>query len=726
MNDPVLKLKVEEWASDAIADEDSYVRDVLVDYVKGLGASDATDEEKALKDKIITSVVDYVKAEDTSDDDMDAIITSITDKLNSDSELKDSVVQKTIEILSAKDEETVKIKNTVIESVVEEISNDKEIKDRLINELVGKITGEEADIILKSKVIDAAIHTVVHYEAANEKAIELVNDFIEEDEAFKSNIISHIIDYILEDPNARAEAMDKVVTKIESSDEERNKAIEFAFDVLAKDKDKRDEIVAGFLDELLADGDKKADLAEDVIEMMFGNSELRNEILEIGFEQMFSSPETIEEVVKIALDELIGDAEVRREMILAVISTPDGRKSVLDILFKELERDSTFIDKMIDIAMKGKYGDMVDKFVYDLINSGTVEINPDNRQIAEEIVLPMLDSITFDTVLAKLPEIITDVLPQDTIEQIFNKFKSKAKEALVEGIEEAKQGNSKVITVMIDNDIDVVNSILIPAYNKVFPKVVDKAEDFYYYNENVYIKAIVDMIDPEVILDHTQPASSFGTGYRLRDAEFYYELLNNVLILADDAGDWYLNNISDEQIDKAIAKFESALNKVVAKLDSVLGGRIPEGKIDTVISYIKKALDKREAIYDSTTNGAFERFDDFYEKLISFVKEKVGTDLSTDTTIEVTFDGSNLIVNGDGKVNIDNYEINVSVKGYTFKLNSHSITVGGKTVDISGYVQKIADIFGTRNVTVKFTEERPYEYSVHIGNNYVRVSAIYE
>ena len=422
--------------------------------------------------------------------------------------------------------------------------------------------------------------------------------------------------------------------------------------------------------------------------------------------------------------ELIKDDKVRRDMILAVIETEDGRDSILDILFDELERDAAFLDKMVDIAMKGKYGDMVDKFVYDLINLGEIEINPDNRQITEEIIIPMLDDMTLETVMSKLPAKVSDVLPESKIETIFNKFKAEAREKLVEGVEEAAKGNSKAIKVMIDHDIDVVNKVLIPAYNKVFPRVIDKAEDFYYYNENQYIKAIVDMLDPEVIFEKVTP-SEMGTGYRVRDSRYYYEMLRNTLVLADDAGQWYLDNISDAQIDNAIAKFMSAYNKAITKLNSLAGGRIPEDKLNTIISYVEKAIDKRQAAYDSTTAGAFEVVDKLYNKIIAFVKEKVGTDLSTGTVIKVTFDGSELSVNGKD-INIDNYKINVNVKGYTFALNSREITVGGKTVDISGYVQKIANKFGTRKITVRFCEEVPYSYELSVGNNSIRLSAFYE
>ncbi len=728
MADPVLKEKIKQWASDEIADETSSIRGFLANYIKGLGAANATKEEKALKDTIIASVVNYVKDDKTTDAEINSLITSITAQLNANADLKASVVDKTIEILSKKDEQTQKIKETVISSVVAEISKDKDIKGRLIDKLVEKITGENADATLKNKVIDAALYTVVHHEAANNKAIELINDFIETDEEFKEEIIGHVVDYVLTNDEVRKEAMEKVVAMIEDPNDTSHKqeAIDFAFEYLGTNETKRNEVVESFLSNILNDNDQRKDLATQVIDIMFGDKTLRNQILDIGFEQMFSNKDTIKEIVKLAIDELIKDNDVRREMILAVIETEDGRKSILDILREEIARDDTFLDKIVDLALESQYGDIVDLFVYDLVNNGKIQINPDNRQIVEEIVLPMLDEITLDTVMSKLPAKVTDVLPQGKIEEIFNKFKSEVTGQITEGIEEAKQGNSKDIKVMIDNDFDIVNTILIPAYNKVFPRVTDKAEDFYYYGENQYIRAIVDMLDPEVIFDHSQPASEMGTGYRVRDSRYYYEMIRNTLVLADDAGQWYLDNISDEQIDKVIAKFMDAYTKVITKVNSLAGGRIPEDKLATIISYVEKAIDKRQSAYDVATHKAVEGAEKVANKVIAFVEEKIGTALSEDTIVEIVINGSGLTLNDNKEFNIDDHKIDINVKGYSFKVNSQSVTVAGKTVDISKFVKKIADKFGANPVTIRFCKNAPYAYSVSVGNNSVKVSAFYE
>ena len=713
-----IKAEVKAWAENAINRPE--VEDAIKDLAKGLATS-ADADDIALKADIIETVIETVENSAQADKDIlvDDIITEILKPANSAVKVK--VIEKAIEVIN--DDGNEALKADLIDSVLEDVFADDSLKNDLIDELIVEVQTDDA---LKQTVVNEAIDAVVYDDIVNAEAIDILNNLIENDDVFKANIVAHMIEYILDEDDVRSQAMEKVITKIESSDAERNEAIDFAFDVLKENTTKRAEIAEKFLTSILGNNSEREALATDVIDVMFDDATLRNEILDLGFEQMFSSADTISEIVELALDQLIADDEVRLDMILAVIETEDGREGILDILFDELERDSAFLDKMVDIAMKGKYGDMVDIFVSDLINVGKIQINPDNRQIAEEIVLPMLDDITLDTIMSKLPSKVTDVLPESKIEAIFNKFKSKARENLVEGIEEAKEGNSKDIKVMIDNDIDVVNSILIPAYNKVFPRVIDKAEDFYYYNENQYIKAIVDMLDPEYILDHTQPASEMGTGYRVRDSRYYYEMLRNTMVLADDAGQWYLDNISDEQIDKAISKFMNAYTKIITKADSLVGGRIPEDKINTVINYVEKAIDKRQDAYDSTTNGGFERVDALYTKIIEFVKEKIGADLSTDTVIEVTFDGSELTLNDDKSFNIDNYKINVNVKGYTFKLDSHAIVVAGKTVDISGVVQKIADKFGTRSVTIKFSEEVPYSYELSVGNYSIKVSAFYE
>jgi len=745
--DATLNAQVKTWAQGSIGNP--YMESAIKNLANGLATSTNPDDVD-LKESIIDTVITTVKG---AGFDTAGLASSITTELNkaANSGIKAKVVDKAITVLN--EDAYAGIKTGLIADVLDEVLPDsgvaeagkEDIVATLIDQLVLQV---KSDPVLKATVISVAIDAVVYDSHVNEEAIAIINKLIDESPeanpdgtpTFKEKCITHIITYVLQTPDVRQQVMNKVVTMIETpynpeipgAIDYKAEAIEFAFNYLGTHPGKRSEIANKLLDSILNEVpvngvyEQREALANDVKDIMFNSGkDIRDRILDIGFEQMFSSSDTIKEIVELALDELIADDDVRMEMILAVIETESGRDSILDILFEELERNPQFLDTMVDIAMKGKYGDMVDTFVHDLVNNGKIQINPDNRQIAEEIVLPMLDDMTFETLMSKIPSNIADVLPEGRLEEIFNKFKSKAREKLVEGIEEAKEGNSKDINVMLDHDIDVVNSILVPAYNKVFPKVVDKAEDFYYYNENQYLKAIVDMLDPEYLLDHSQPASAFGTGYRVRDSRFYYELFRNTLVLADDAGNWYLENISDAQIDNAIAKFMKAYTKVITKANSLAGGRIPEDKLNTVISYVEKAIDKRKGAYNATTAGGFERTDEVYNKIIQLVKEKIGTDLSTGTVIEVTFDGSELAVN-DKDINIDNYKINVSVKGYSFKLNSREITVGGKTVDISGFVQKVADKFGTKTVTIKFCEEAPYTYSVSVGSNSAKVSAFYE
>ncbi len=719
--DANLKAQVVAWAQTAI--NNTNIESAIKNYAKGLATS--TDSaDVSLRTSIIDTVINTADSLEPGKKEtlVSDIITELLKPANAT--VKETVENKAIEVLNRAENNA--LKTTLIDSVLEDIFADNTLKGDLIARLKTKVK-DPAQEAFKLTVISEAINAVVNDSSVNARAVIIINDLIETDTAFKADIIEHIVDYILEDATVRAEAMEKVVEMIEDPEDDSHKqeAIDFAFDTLKGDTTKRAEIVDKFLTNILGNNDKREDMATEVIDIMFSNDTLRNRILDLGFEQMFAGEDTIAEIVSLALDELISDDTVRRDMIIAVISTESGRRKILDILFDELERDPEFIDEIVDIAMNGKYGDLVDIFVSDLIYNGKIQINPDNRQIAEEIVLPMLDDISLDTVLGKLPAKVTDVLPTSVIEKAFNKFKSKARELLVEGINEAKEGNWKDISVMVDNELDIINEVLVPLYNKVFPKVVDKAEDFYYYNENVYLKAIVDMIDPEFLLDNTKPASIGGTGYRLRTTEEYYEIIRNISVLVDDAANWYMENISDDQINGAIDKVAGKVNTLLAKVNGLVGGRIPMSKIDKVVEYTKKALDKRESVYNITTNGVFEKVDKVYNKLIEIVKNKTGVDITKSTTIEVTFDGSEIDVNGKD-VNIDNRKISISVKGYKFELDSESITALNKTVNIDRFVQKAADLFGTRSVTFKIINDAPYSYGAYVGNNYIKLAAEYK
>jgi len=738
VSDPALVGEIKTVALSMLSDDTTGVKSELGDYVKAL--ADGT-----LKNEIIASVRSNPAA-----------INSIISSLKT-SPIRATVTEEAINTLN--DDNNSGLRETIIADVIGDVL-ESSAKDTLLNKFSDKISsamdavendqdplGENQAFL--DKIVDVVTNEIEDKEPVRNATRDLLKELMKETElvdgtpvltqsarALKAKVVDEIVTFVLVNQDAKDYACEKLVDRISGTNanpQDREEAINFAFNALA-DENARNAVLDEFFGFILS-ASNRTQFAANVLATMFDagtTATVRNKILNIGFEKLLT-PKTDADVASLtsiidsAIDTLANQDELRREMIEAVIGSDDGRASILEILFDELERDPTFIDDMVDIAMKGKYGDLVEKLIHEIVTSGEFEINGDNAHIAEQIVIPMLDGITADIILDRIPEKFSKFLPEEFIEKLFNEFMNEFKTNLQAAVSAVNGGaTSKNVNVMIDRDVDIMNEILVPSYNKAFPTLVDKAQEFYYYNENKYVKEIVSLIDPKVLLDNTQPASVGGTGYRLRSNEDYYELLRNVTVLADDAAKWYLDNLSDDQINSMITRFESAYESNLTKLNEFVGGRIPKAKLDALVNYMKKLVDKREKIYNGTTTAAFDKTDEAYDRIISFIKEKTGADISNGATVEVTFDGSGLVVNGDEKVNIDNYDISVTVGGNTFKIDSHSVTIAGQTIDISGYVQKIADTFGTKTVTVKFTEDAAYVYSFNVGTNKAVLAAYYK
>ena len=97
--------------------------------------------------------------------------------------------------------------------------------------------------------------------------------------------------------------------------------------------------------------------------------------------------------------------------------------------------------------------------------------------------------------------------------------------------------------------------------------------------------------------------------------------------------------------------------------------------------------------------------------MTTLVKDKIGIDLPTGTVIELALDGT---------------EVTLRVDDRSVNIDAESVTVGGKTVNIGRFVEKVADKFGTKSIKIKLCEDVPYSYELSVKNYNVRLSAFYE
>lgn len=145
-----------------------------------------------------------------------------------------------------------------------------------------------------------------------------------------------------------------------------------------------------------------------------------------------------------------------------------------------------------------------------------------------------IGNMSYDLVSHKIPEQIKKVLGEEIIETQYNKVIDDFGARVYEAIVAIERGDTEVVldcTLRIS--INLIDEILKPSYDRYLAEAEDKLGTYYTENENLV--AIKELLTPDNLFDVDGEATDELSGYKLKDYDYYYDILEKVMLLSDGA-----------------------------------------------------------------------------------------------------------------------------------------------------------------------------------------------
>ena len=262
--------------------------------------------------------------------------------------------------------------------------------------------------------------------------------------------------------------------------------------------------------------------------------------------------------------------------------------------------------------------------------------------------------------------------------------------------------------------VNYIDDVFKPMYDKSYTKAKNKLQeiDIYYYNQNNYIRELVDTITSDRLIDDLLvrvPAEGDYIGYALYPSQSgesglmrYYDYAVDKLILLDNILLWYKNNLSESEFEAFKSKIfddaARALNKANEMVDAYnRDGSLPLGKniedlkeieafekiYNRLEDKIIKVLEKYQttSFYGTTWNGESL-------KGVKYASEAVDIILGDDEprfTVDTVMDHSAFqkALNKAGFTEYDRTDIDED--NGTVTVDAYRRTIRGSIIDIARY-----------------------------------------
>ena len=265
-----------------------------------------------------------------------------------------------------------------------------------------------------------------------------------------------------------------------------------------------------------------------------------------------------------------------------------------------IDEDQNIKITKIPIHIKNLVSLFTDKYD-ELLNTDSFEIT----KVAIPYILDLEEDIkgmTFDDVIEKSNnaaiERLVNFIGKDTLSDAFERANDNYIAGLNEKIaivEASSDPDAKeTYTAYETFEIDVIDEILRPVYDKALPKAVEKLEsiDRLKYNENDKLQYLVEHDVFEELLTYTGTTDAELTGYQIKDVIDYYNYVLGLFIVADDAICWYGDDLTEEEFDAikdaAFEKFYIVKDKVDEILaDYTATGELPE-QVENLLEKVQR------------------------------------------------------------------------------------------------------------------------------------------
>ena len=224
----------------------------------------------------------------------------------------------------------------------------------------------------------------------------------------------------------------------------------------------------------------------------------------------------------------------------------------------------------------------IQQLIDELCNKEDVTITDDRLFMFDPIIARAESKLTFDKVWDKIDPKVAELLPRDAVKDVYERHYNAYMTAFRDAYDNAAANPGTVYSIpsFISVAINPVDDLLVPALDSIVTAenaylavIADSpyADLIPYYRANPYVAAIKDLAKLENLVDgESNGYFEEMSGYSVKDAQAYYDLIQSAVVLADDAMLWNYNNanIPEELREKA---FEALTTRVVAGHNMVNG-----------------------------------------------------------------------------------------------------------------------------------------------------------
>lgn len=224
--------------------------------------------------------------------------------------------------------------------------------------------------------------------------------------------------------------------------------------------------------------------------------------------------------------DLLGEEYLREQFVIAKTNMIDGIEEAIDP-----ESD------------KGLTGDIF-----------RLKLGLDVYSLLLQQIDKQIGNMSYDLVSDKIPEQIKKVLGEEIIETQYNKVINDFGARVDEAVAAIERGDTEVIldcTLRIS--INLIDEILKPLYERYLAEAEDKLGE--YYTENEYLVAIKEILTPDNLLDIDGVATDELSGYKLRDYDDYYDILEKVVLLSDKAIIQFSEDVPYEKKEELVSTY---------------------------------------------------------------------------------------------------------------------------------------------------------------------------
>lgn len=301
-------------------------------------------------------------------------------------------------------------------------------------------------------------------------------------------------------------------------------------------------------------------------------------------------------------------------------SDRDFELDMIDHLIAYLDAHPEELDDIVDeILEEGAYKDMLDTFVDQMVNEREFDINEENKFIAKGMLVKLdtmrdyndfIDEFVGSDVKKYINK-ITKIIPEAKIDEIYTNALVDYMDTLDAAINSVSASSSTTVPTFVTAIVNPVEDLFVPIYDKVINRTELELNNYFFYNENAYLREIFDILSPENIFESTA-ATDVLSGYKIKGIEEYYEMLMKLSVLFDDSAQWYVTEggLSQSEKDEIMAHIEervmklfSYYNKLVAFVDEYAQtGDLPEGFDNEFLQRIENILISKFPVIDKLIN----------------------------------------------------------------------------------------------------------------------------